>query len=140
MNTEKLLKIKKKILANPKQFEMDNWFQIHLDDSVTKPAKCGTAACIVGWWLFVDRGAKTLVEAAEIKGSEYGSFGNTIQQRAKEDLGLPNYKLFFVSGWPDSYREAYYEAVSRKFWRKAVKIVGEVINDYIATNGWGISE
>lgn len=135
MNIEKLQEIKKKILRNPKQFQMDHWFNTKLDDGKTDAGGCGTAACIAGWWLVVERKTESLLRAEKIKQIEYPSYYH-ISSAAQAGLDLPNQSLFLLSCWPADFRISYNNAVSRKHFRKAAKIVGEVIDNYIATNGW----
>lgn len=48
MNKTLLLKVKEQILAEPRQFNMKEWFYGQLPNGET-PANCGTAACIAGW-------------------------------------------------------------------------------------------
>lgn len=55
MNTRLLRKVQRKILAEPKQFQMRTWFTSDLDHKIPN---CGTAACIGGWALVLSRKAK----------------------------------------------------------------------------------
>jgi hypothetical protein len=45
MNTKLLLRVKARILKEPKQFQMYAWFL----NNPTEIPNCGTAACIAGW-------------------------------------------------------------------------------------------
>lgn len=108
MNVELLQKVKSKILAEPKNFDMRDW-------------KCGTVCCICG-------------HAGDIAGitqvSESFDFFPV-----EEALGISEEeagRLFLVDYWPQQLSAAFDRAVTKK---KRAKIACDRIDHFIATKG-----
>jgi hypothetical protein len=140
LNVELLLKVKKHILQKPSRLHMAQWlvkansfttFSKHghkyfcflnsgYNEPHTRPVpECGTVGCIAGW-------ASVLASTPE---KQYSAFS------ASDLLGLDSYdssKLFFVTFWPEKYKLEY---LSSKTQRQRAKIVGQVIDLFIAGNG-----
>lgn len=139
MNTKLLLKVKKHILAKPSRLRMSNWllsnkigtpylrgkFLVDLDTAWGEPSRqrlpeCGTVGCIAGWARMLE-----------------GSKGKPSDMSANILLNIfpsQSDQLFYVSGWPKKFADAYQkEGVTQ---RQRAKIVGQVIDDFIATDGW----
>jgi hypothetical protein len=85
MNTELLLIVKKKILAHPDKFNMNEW--------------CGTSKCIAGWAVSLS-GKK--MRRSNGTGEEY--LPN--KKKAASLLGITldqADRLFFICNWPDAF-------------------------------------
>lgn len=146
LNIELLLKVKKHILAKPSRLHMGQWmvraiedkesmfnnivkkkgrkYITKLDTTYGEPSiqilpSCGTVGCIAGWTALL---ASTLDRTYH-----YGD--------ARTLLGLSQTQasfLFFPSNWPLTY---YYKYKLAKNQRERAKIVGQVIDLFIAGGG-----
>jgi len=131
MKTEPLLQIKADVLAHPRQFQMLSLFSPSLDDLSTNAGGCGTAACICGWYWHRKLQSQELVYT-ERKVEHTGN----VMKIAVAELQLPNDSLFHIDHWPSPFESAYENAIAQQNFPEAARIVGQVIDDYIATNGW----
>ena len=130
MNVELLLKIKGQILKEPKQFQMGQWFAKSLDDKTNDIPNCGTAACIGGWAMTIDRGMnpKETDECFEVD----------FATKARNLLGLrysQGLNLFILNNWPENFRNTYLEAVKASNLIEAARIAAKRIDHFIDTNG-----
>lgn len=104
---DRLVDIRQHILEEPARFRMDLW-----TDEDAGPA-CNTTGCIAGWLILrdwmkrEDHAASKVVDVAETIHSELvGSY----EEEARKLLDLTygeGKALFFISGWPASYRDRY---------------------------------
>lgn len=118
LNVKLLRKVRDKILAEPDQFEMSQWFT---QSTGWKIPNCGTAACIAGW---------TIAVSNRKKPSEFLTARN-IQDTALELLGIEDqdgWDLFSVSSWPKKYMDRFFVTPSR---RGRARITAQRINAYI---------
>lgn len=122
-----LRKAKKRILAEPGQFEMHEWFDTELrvignhsvKDIVRKVTipNCGTAACLRGHLICIRAG----VNPAEA----HQSWNDDLDI----DFTLRN-RLFYFNEWPEQFRKNTSEG-TREFARQAARR----IEHFIATDG-----
>jgi hypothetical protein len=128
MNIELLKEIRKNILKFPGQFNMLTYFAS--TDSVGDAATgCGTAACIAGWAIYLNKKKKkedTTLESAVIP-------FDFVHDKAQRLLGIKNTKLFFDDRWPKPFCDDYMRADNK---RDAARIAAKAIDDFIKTNEW----
>lgn len=125
MNVELLLRVKAKILEEPRQFDMANYFTTNGDIP-----NCHTAACIGGW-------AISLTRNVTPNQAELSSKSVWLRQLAKEALELTNIeadRLFYATpeAWGDfgiRYDVAYADPTL------AAQVAAERIDHFIATGG-----
>lgn len=140
MNTKLLLKVKQHILDEPRRLWMGQWqvravpgkriegfwdtefsFRtVTLDEKTAPP--CGTAGCIAGWTDMLSFRTRPRGVSAESR---------AIKKLAITELQAA--QLFYVDSWPRKFREEYSAAKTAK---RRARIVGQVIDDFIATDGW----
>lgn len=101
MNTKLLRKVAAKILAEPKQFDMDNYFASASCLGREVP-NCGTAACIAGWSICLARRIKPS-KAAISSGSSYSIAAMKVLKIRWIAAG----RLFGVLSWPSEFRDSY---------------------------------
>ena len=149
MNVELLLKVKKHILAKPSRLYMNRFIlrDKDLSEYRTKRDKryveffskewnekgkrlapsCGTVGCIAGWVVLLnDEKAKN----------------HRVIYKAMELLNINNTeasKLFYVSNWPSKFKDEYLLVTKNKI-KAHARIVGQVIDFFIKTNGTMIEE
>lgn len=108
MNKNLLLKVKEKILQEPKQFLMRTWYSSVLSENPetlvlqngvikrkVKIPNCGTAACIAGW-------------AACILNKKKPSEASLVILPSEEDFGISissYYKLTRFQAWPLKFQK-----------------------------------
>lgn len=125
MNIKLLKQIKRKILAEPKQFYMHAFYS-QLNGTREVP-NCGTAACIAGW-------AVALSEHITPKQAKK----NYLIPIFKADslLEISNeqsLKLFYINNWPKDLGEAYHE--NDNYPTIQAICAAERIDRFIASNG-----
>lgn len=97
MNKPLLRKVKAAILAEPKKFKMDAWFE------PDKESPCGTSACIAGHAIAIANKAKTINEAQEI--ASEGEYSCGKQARDLLKIGFESSEaLFYEDQWPKQFR------------------------------------
>lgn len=127
MNVELLQKVKEKILEEPLQFAMEEYFtpEVYgMDAPREKIPNCGTAACIAGWVLTLHTGKNP---------RELWLADIPISSRAARLLGLTweeGDRLFILSGWPFSFGKRYRNA---KTPQEQAQIAAERIEHFIET-------
>lgn len=120
------------IKAHADQFEMFTWFSNVLEDRVSKPEDCGTAACIGGWGYHIF-GAK----CTKLKESAYCFAGSVhsyyLDKEMAHPLGLTRNEgrlLFDIRHWPRSFNNRYDAAINQT---ERADIAVERIEYFIAT-------
>ena len=110
MNVKLLRKVQKFLLAEPRRFDMSQWIAPadNEEANVLKPPPCGTACCIAGAAFMIDRKIKPrgAPERQDIQSTSIGF-------AAAKALGLnedQTNRLYYTSGWPMKFEEAYEEA------------------------------
>lgn len=94
LNTELLLQVKQRILAEPRQFDMTNWFRKYAPGHIPN---CGTTACIAGWAICC---AEKITPAVAYE--KFRRRSDVLQL-----LGLNKAQaecLFYEENWPDEYQ------------------------------------
>jgi hypothetical protein len=137
MDEEKMRQIGQGILALPERFNMNRWFEKVRDESAAKEVgrdpeclpPCGTTCCFAGEWA-------VRFQQVDLAGDLSHTFPDDDCVAA---LGLPNYRLFYTSDWPERFRNA--ERLPNLpalpgTPEYARFFVDTVLEDYIATNGW----
>jgi hypothetical protein len=113
--------IQKNILAEPKQFQMEEFWTYYISN--VKIPNCGTAACIGGWAMCLTR---------KIKPAELALRGwrdNLVAIEIGTDL-IKLKKLIWFYNWPEKFRHVRKEGTVA-FARQAVRR----IEHFIQTNG-----
>lgn len=103
LNVELLERVKAHILEEPRRFEMASWAE-HSDD-----APCGTAACIAGWALILEKGARLLDDGVTLlyrNNRRILSEGNDAARLLGIDIKIAM-ELFSVSRWPSDLEYEY---------------------------------
>jgi hypothetical protein len=131
MNIELLERVKERILAEPEHFHMANW-AIEVDEHNLGEPWCRTTFCIGGWAAVLTGKVKTRDEMFEMIAEQYGNGSDLFV----EILGTPNSALFFASRWPYKFQRRYNDLRGGKDHIGLANLAGEVIDDYIETNGW----
>lgn len=119
LNVKLLRQVQKKILAEPAQFEMSQWFT---NNTGWEIPNCGTAACIAGWTIAVSKKKKPseFLNAADIQ--------NTARKLLGLDFEDDEWALFSVSSWPLKYQNRFYRTQSLKM---RARITVQRIDAYI---------
>lgn len=130
MNIKLLRRIQKKILAEPRQFQMARLFAetIYRKSGKKSPSipNCGTAACIAGW--AVCFGKRKNPRACENGGAW---LGDSVYAREMIELTeSQKERLFFSHNWPLKFQKIE-DAGTVAFARQAAKR----IDFFIKTNG-----
>ena len=138
MNVKLLRKVEKRILAEPRRFDMMT-FGTKLNKRTIKALgkqapPCGTVACIAG---HVDWMAHPRLFAASVA---LGDYDDSIVERAAKELGLvfdPSQdtnagRLFFDNEWPEKFQAALAEA---KTPLQRAEVAVKRIEHFIKTNG-----
>jgi len=137
MNTELLLKVKQKILDEPKQFIMAEWFakewNINEQLSNLEPQRvvpnCKTAACIAGWTLCISEQLTPDIISRR-KGEIFSPF---LKARQELDISLEQAdRLFYTNGWPHILNFKYSNAYTPE---ERANVAAERIDHFIKTNG-----
>lgn len=106
-NVKLFNRVCKAILKHHRQFNMDWWFME--ENSAGRPAAgCGTAACLAGFTIAVDRKTKTLREANKFLFP---------REKATEALQIDPWQancLFYENNWPHKFWQRYNNAKVRK--------------------------
>lgn len=121
MNIPLLKKVQKAILAEPKKFDMREWF--YEDDR----SPCGTTACIGGHAVALATGAVSLKIAHQtLKSTE-------IRPRIVLDLEFSEAdRLFYKATWPETFRVKYNMARSAN---GRAMVAAKRISHFIKTEG-----
>jgi hypothetical protein len=101
MKIRLLRKVQAAILKEPLQFGMERWFSDAIDAGHPIP-NCGTAACIGGWAVTINRGANPI-------GVRHLG-GKLCKLYSQEALGLTSAqteRLLYLEGWPRLFRRQY---------------------------------
>jgi len=135
---ELLLRAKKAILKEPKQFTMGAWFTKYPEEressfEYTIP-NCGTAACIAGWVITLSKENQNPLRAREAIVDQFKSTRVYVDEEtlACRILGLPRYKamsLFYVANWPNELIEKWEVADSPE---ERAQIAAERIDQFIS--------
>ena len=126
MNVTLLRKVAAKILEEPKQFDMSWWFLAGRAPGIIP--NCGTAACIAGWGIAIDR--KISHEMARRMAANHN-----VSHEASKAFGLHDRQadcLFSVSRWPERFRKQYKKRVSPL---AKAKVAVARIEHFIKTEG-----
>jgi hypothetical protein len=114
MKTRLLRKVQKFLMEEPRRFDMGNWITDSTRASVLEHPPCGTACCIAGAAVIVDRGQNPAIVLSElIKTRQSGITGIDIEDEAVDLLSLTyaqKERLFFATYWPGKFKSAYARA------------------------------
>jgi hypothetical protein len=140
MNTELLLKVKKQILKEPRQFGMTTWFEY----SLAIP-NCNTSACIAGWAITLGLKKSNPLEGARAIKNNFPTnkgFDSLMEFAAKKvyELSIPllditeeqAHRLFSEEEWPNEFYGDYANADTPQ---ERAEIAARRIDHFIATNG-----
>jgi hypothetical protein len=130
-NVELLLKVRAKIIEEPRQFDMSAWFERYVCWPVPN---CGTTACIGGW-------AEAISKQKTPEECEGGwiSPANTLKLTGEQAS-----RLFHLQNWPAEFRYEMYHANPfhvfsadelHKVLAKRAEIAARRIDHFIATKG-----
>jgi hypothetical protein len=105
MNAKLLREVKKRILEEPRRFSMGTW-----GSTVSKRvAPCGTVACLAGHAVAISKPTHFVRYLHAMESSIYSlaikSLSISVDQADR---------LFYVSGWPQEFKEGYVKATTRK--------------------------
>ena len=139
MNVKLLREVEKRILAEPRRFDMMTFgrkLNKRTIEALGKQAPpCGTVACIAG---HVDWMAHPRLFAASVA---LGDYDDSIVERAAKELGLNRFelsqdtyagRLFFDNEWPEKFQAALAEA---KTPLQRAEVAVKRIEHFIKTNG-----
>ncbi len=134
MNIPLLRRIQKRILKEPRQFQMDNWF----NHSPSVYPNCGTAACIAGWAVTMSMkkgNPKKICQLLTGALTTDWTDNDKITRKAMKFLQLDTpeaaKRLFIQSRWPSVFR---FHPSSEGTPEYAANAVAR-IDHFIATNG-----
>lgn len=129
MNVRLLRRVQKKILKEPEQFLMERWYE-HNPETVPN---CGTAACIAGWAVALER--RLTPEQARKKIYNPGTISDFIDYAASLlNIGRRDAEaLFSRDAWPDDLNSEYNK--NRNNHKARARIAAERIDRFIETNG-----
>lgn len=123
MNTELLMEVRQRILDEPRQFDMDVFFESHADIP-----NCGTAACIAGWAIALSE--KTTPK--EAKNRNFSLDYEILAVRAlRIDFHQAN-RLFYVGTWPAEFQSRFRMSVESD---ERAQVAAERIDHFIKTEG-----
>jgi hypothetical protein len=135
MNIKLLREVQKRILNEPKQFQMSNWFIFNKDIP-----NCHTAACICGWVATIASKCKKPSSGAKKMGSHVVNFycgisgwDTPLRHFAQKKLDITDneaHRLFKFFCWPEEFVCAYQPGTIEY----AINAVAR-IDHFIATNG-----
>lgn len=126
MNIELLLQVKEKILQEPENFGMLDWFGVN-----SLGEQCGTAACIAGHTCLL--GGILLGVIYPKVPSEFSAFAPHIYAKRLLQIKSPHADALFVSAlWPAQFRDAYSATTDLRI---AAKVAAKRIDHFIATEG-----
>lgn len=141
MNVDLLIRVRYKILDEPRQFVMQRFFatSMRIDSDSETPEglrdisrevpNCGTAACIAGWALTLSR----TESHRPIDAAEYYMYRTHLPARVELGLtSLQAQRLFYVTGWPWEFQKRWEE--TRDVVERA-RIAADRIDHFIATGG-----
>ena len=129
MNTKLLRRAQAAILAEPKQFLMEDYFTCKPSDvhpRLRRIPNCGTAGCIAGHVL-------ALMEGWDLNTAELRASAAETLQRATHALDLTTlqaYQLFFTTYWPERFLKHYLQAGSM---RAKAQAASDYIDYFIKT-------
>lgn len=113
-----LRKVQQCILAEPTQFNMDDWIR------TDKKSSCGTTSCIAGWVSY-------LVKPKEFSTSDCSMYQLTrLAEDSIQIWGQRADTLWYVAYWPDQFHDAYHSAETPK---QRAKVAAERIEHFIKT-------
>lgn len=137
-----LREVQSRIKAEPLQFDMQSWYRerdrFNSDSGlcdITIP-NCGTAACIAGWMVCIDRNINPSQAVMLV-----GDAGISVRQafRVEDGSALDWDKLFYDHNWPQPYRQQFYEAENifenDARYAAMAKVACERIDHFIRTDG-----
>ena len=139
MNVRLLRKVQKHILAETKRFIMDDFVvrqaegeeTFFADDATEVPfAPCGTAACIAGWSVLLERGMRAKVKDFHAAGARV--LGISTEYDEDHDLSSEATRLFYTCYWPHKFQTRYDSAKSQK---QRAKVAVARIEHFIKTKG-----
>lgn len=135
VNYALLRKMRRYILARPRQFEMTGFFQralYPLDgnwDRLIKPSHCGTACCIAGWAITLQQMPhKPMPSKANWVPYDEVTTAHKALGLTKQQAG----NLFYVGSWPEPYRSAYEKA---KTYTARARAGAARVAEFIKTKG-----
>lgn len=135
MNVSLLRKVKKQILAEPRQVVMEGWFATrdgmpHLYVPKKIP-NCGTAGCIGGWAISIKR-QENPAKAKLFAENEY--FDEEYNAAKTLKLTEPQGKrLFFLAYWPYDFRCAYDSTQPQT--KERARVIAKRIDAFIKSKG-----
>lgn len=110
MKTKMLRKVQEFLLAEPRQFDMNNWIRSPRLVNVLEMPPCGTVCCVAGAAYVIDKN-KPLDKVRNDLIKTLSTY--RVETEAKRILGLTEAqatRLFYKSGWPARFRRAYEKA------------------------------
>lgn len=120
MNVILLQMVRDKILEEPRQFNMYDWFNSDLPNGEV-PANCGTACCIGGW-------AQTIAKEATPEEAWNSTWVSPSLLLGLDDK--QSNRLFFEANWPKQFRSSDKAGLKLRAKRAAARI-----NLFIKTKG-----
>lgn len=121
-----LRKVRKAILANPKEFVMSDWIEDvkkgevitdylpHDQEAHFKAPACGTTACIGGHALLVTKKGRSFLK---FDGNRVDYSGVDVASAARDVLDInedQSSELFYTGDWPDIFQDAFAHTHSAK--------------------------
>lgn len=125
LTVQRLRKLQKYILEEPKRFNLDTWGEIAnpkyykkikdrygVSEVTKQKPPCGTVGCIAGSLCVIGKMVKPTVVMKDLEGTETYMFPSNTPEMAADYLGLSlsdAKKLFFLQswgspiGWPEEY-------------------------------------
>lgn len=131
INVKLFRQIKKRILDEPRQFDMSMFFNT---DPYMDIPNCGTAACIAGWAITL---SKTPDKKPSTASHAYHYSGDILDGACKE-LGISpsqGERLFFDLHWPRPYGTEFREQSKQSNKTGQAKVAARFIDEIIKTNG-----
>jgi len=128
-HTIKMLReIKRRILAEPRQFDLHSWF-FHDPEAIPN---CGTSACIAGWAITIahNTNPEKASELIDAKGGPKDPFLEGEQALGITDI--QGYRLFLHENWPAPFDDQYQRYVRPL---NKAKVACARIDHFIKTNG-----
>jgi hypothetical protein len=128
LNVRLLRRIQRRILKEPRQFQMDDLYSATDDFGKEVTANCGTAACIAGWAVALSSGISPREASILDSTGQQNTWGLAVKKLGLES-GRP---LFLVYEWPGKFWAAYERAKTN---RQQAKVAVARIEHFIKTKG-----
>ncbi len=145
MNTRLLKRVRDKILDNPTQVNMDQWYAPYNGTGQGAVEGCGTAGCVCGWALAL-HDKKTLAQERNFirrkhpKTTNWQTQISTMERLGRKVLGLTKAqanRLFYsqYGDWPKDLCEKLWDADNFGTQEDYAHVVADRIDRFIKTKG-----